>query len=474
MVQISILGGKKEIGGNKILVEHKGTRILLDFGMSFGQNSRYFSEFLQPRRCSALTDFFEMGLLPDIKGVYRTDYLEHMGRIVEEKDLDAVFLTHAHADHAQYIHFLRFDIPIFCTAETKIILQCLEETSRNTLSDYITACESFKFYRNSKKELSRVDRKKKEYIHERDFQVMEQEKKVKVGSLEVEMVPVDHSLPGACGFIIYTDEGNLVYTGDIRFHGSNQELSRKFVQKAKSVNPKLLICEGTRIGSSEVDSEEGVRGEITKLISESSGLVFVEHPIRDIDRMKSIFESARENHRDFVVPLKAAYLIEALGNLCPFCIEDVKILVPRKSWGLIYKEGYEQSLINNDYESWERDYIYRSNSITCKELKQNPLNYVVSMSLWEINHLIDIQPQNAIWIKSSCEPFCEEMELDEERKQNWLDRFEIVKYSAHASGHASGQEIIEMINEIKPENVIPVHTEKPDLFKQAEAKILIY
>ncbi|WP_156161087.1 MULTISPECIES: MBL fold metallo-hydrolase RNA specificity domain-containing protein [unclassified Methanosarcina] len=42
------------------------------------------------------------------------------------------------------------------------------------------------------------------------------------------------------------------------------------------------------------------------------------------------------------------------------------------------------------------------------------------------------------------------------------------------SGHASGREIIEMINEIKPEYVIPAHTEKPDLFKQAEAKIIIY
>ena len=149
-------------------------------------------------------------------------------------------------------------------------------------------------------------------------------------------------------------------------------------------------------------------------------------------------------------------------------------MVPRKSWGLIYKEGYEQDLIDKDYDTWERSYIYRSNTITCKELHRNPMNYVVSMSLWEINQLIDIQPQNAIWVKSSCEPFSEDMELDEQRKQNWLDRFEIVKHSAHASGHAAGCEIIEMINMIKPENVIPVHTEKPHLFKEAEANIIIY
>jgi ribonuclease J len=223
-----------------------------------------------------------------------------------------------------------------------------------------------------------------------------------------------------------------------------------------------------------MDSENGVKEEITKLISSSGGLTFVEHPIRDIDRMKSIFQSTQANGRNFVVPLKAAYLIEALGDLCPFCIEDVKILVPRKSWGLIYKEGYDQDLIDKDYDKWERGYIYRSNSITCKELNRNPANYVVSMSLWEINQLIDIQPQNAVWIKSSCEPFSEDMNLDEKRKQNWLKHFEIEKHQAHASGHAAGCEIIEMINEIKPESVIPVHTEKPDLFNEAEAKIIIY
>jgi len=33
--------------------------------------------------------------------------------------------------------------------------------------------------------------------------------------------------------------------------------------------------------------------------------------------------------------------------------------------------------------------------------------------MWEINQLSDINPQNAVWIKSSCEPFDEEMKIDE-------------------------------------------------------------
>ena len=84
-MNIKILGGKNEIGGNKILVEHKGTKILLDFGMSFKQVGKYFSEFLQPRKCNSLTDFYEFKLLPRMKGTYRLDYLKHMERKNESK-----------------------------------------------------------------------------------------------------------------------------------------------------------------------------------------------------------------------------------------------------------------------------------------------------------------------------------------------------------------------------------------------------
>jgi mRNA degradation ribonuclease J1/J2 len=45
--------------------------------------------------------------------------------------------------------------------------------------------------------------------------------KFKIGSLEVEPIHVDHSVPGVYGFIIYTSESPIVYPGDIRLHGTN-------------------------------------------------------------------------------------------------------------------------------------------------------------------------------------------------------------------------------------------------------------
>jgi len=468
-MQIEILGGKNEIGGNKVLVEHKGTRILLDFGMSFNKSGIYFSEFLQPRKCDGMKDFFEMDLLPDIKGIYREDYLDHMGSPKEKRSVDALFLTHAHADHAQYVHFLRWDIPIYCTKATKLILQALEDTGSGGFQDLVTVCETYKFYENKEGNLSRVDRRKGEYVHERSFHIMDSGPgtnvgRIRIGSLEVECCPVDHSLPGACGFIIYSDEGNLVYTGDIRFHGYYGDYSEQFVDKGKSANPRWLLIEGTHIKEIKSVSELEVQEEISRFISKTRGLVFVEHPIRDLDRVYSIFKAAKSNGRDFAVNLKLAYLIELLGDLSPIRLEEVKIFVSSKSWGLICKEGHPDHQISMDYEKWEREFLDRKNAITVQNLTKEPNKYVVSMNMWEIKHLIDIQPKNAIWIKSSCEPFTDDMDLDEKRKKNWLQHFGITEYSTHASGHASGKEIHQMINTIQPEHVIPIHTDFPDLY----------
>src|SRR5665811_72097 len=120
MTSLTFYGGVNEIGGNKILLEDWDTRLFLDFGMSFSLANQYFDEFMQPRKCNGIVDLLEFGLLPDLEGIYRCDYLDHCKLPSEEtRSIDGVLLSHAHMDHSSYIHYLREDIPIHCTQASK-------------------------------------------------------------------------------------------------------------------------------------------------------------------------------------------------------------------------------------------------------------------------------------------------------------------------------------------------------------------
>jgi ribonuclease J len=97
-----------------------------------------------------------------------------------------------------------------------------------------------------------------------------------------------------------------------------------------------------------------------------------------------------------------------------------------------------------------------------------------------MKHLLDIKPEGGTYIYSGCEAFNEEMEIDFRRLWHWLRRFNIdpcgfsvdenetLRFDGryHASGHASGEDITWTIEQIDPDYIVPIHTEKRDWFAE--------
>ena len=488
METLEFYGGVNEIGGNKIKLNMDSTSLLLDFGMSFSQTGKYFGGFVKPRNGNGLDDYFELGLLPKIEGIYRKDYLRHKDKqAYEKRAVDGLLLSHAHADHAEYIRFLRKDIPIYMSFISKLILEVLDVVG-NESKDILMYKPQYRYYLNTKNKYSKV--KKEQGLCKRKLRILKPYKKEKINNLDVQLAPVDHSLPGAAAYLIEGSK-NVVYSGDLRFHGRNKKDSCKFVKKAKKFSPDIMICEGTRINiqkecffNCEEDIEEGAKN----LICNHNGLVIVNFTLRDLDRLITFHKVAEKTDRTLLITLKQAYMLNHFEKKLekktfPSLNDDhIGVYIPRSgngvypfdTFGLFKKEDADNSewrVSDNETAKldfrydWQKTLMYDCNAVNALDVKNNQGEYILRLDNYSFMDLIDIKPENAIYIHSATDPFSDEMELDYEITKNWLKHFNIPRYeSFHVSGHARGPQLLEMIREINPEALYPIHTRHVELF----------
>lgn len=416
---LTFYGGVNEIGGNKILLKDRDTSVFFDFGMSFGMKKSFYSPpFLSPKSERGLQEF---GILPKLDGVYRFDE--------KPPEVDAVFVSHGHLDHSAYLSFIKREIPIYCGETTQIILQALSEIRRSDLEFDIEGL-NFKSFRT--------------------------DDRVSVGDLEIVPVHVDHSVPGAYGFVVHTSSGAVVYTGDFRHHGAKREMTDDFVDRAREAEPVAVVTEATNMTGASVSSETEVESKLDDIVGQSDGIVLAEFAYADIDRFGSFFKVAKKNRRCLAISLKQAYLLNALradkGLHLPD-LNDENILIFRRSKATEYK--WERQ-ISNEYGDKVKDAF---------DLSKQQCKVVLALSFHDLEELVDLRPEaGSCYVLSASEPFNEEMEIDFERLVNWLGHYGLPQYHVHVSGHIMPLQLKSLLKEIDAASVYPVHTENAGLF----------
>ena len=262
--------------------------------MSFRQSGMYFNEFLNPRNCNGLGDYFKTGLLPDIPGVYRQDYLRHMGRPEEDQEVDAVLISHAHMDHMSYIHHLRKEVELVMSQGSHSILKTFQDTRSSGLNDLLIMSPAFQM-RPSKRGGGFTKVTKKDRYDVRPTKILEYGKTFNVGDIKVIAYEVDHSLPGATAYLIHTSEGSILYTGDFRFHGYLGDKTREMVEQVSNEDIDVVITEGTHVTQETGTSEAEVYTHAKKLAEKTSGLVVTTFPARDLTRLSTLLVKPEEN-----------------------------------------------------------------------------------------------------------------------------------------------------------------------------------
>jgi ribonuclease J len=421
---LTFYGGVNEVGGNKILLKDRDTKIFLDFGMPFAlRNQFYSSPFLTPKSEKSLLEF---GLLPKLSGIYETEK--------SKSEIDAVFVSHSHMDHVAYITFLKRTIPVHCGETTKIILETL---SKIRISDLEFNVKDIKF---------------------KPFRTGD---KIQIGSVEIEPVHVDHSVPGAYGFIIYTSSGSLAYTGDFRLHGTKPEMTKDFVEKAKKAKPVAMIPEGTNMTGAEISSEPEVEKKLTEIIKCASGIVLVDFARADIDRLRSVYQAAKRNRRKLVIPLKQAYLLGKLKERDKELKKDSRIPNLNDEHIMIFQKTKKR------YYKWEQELMeqYKTKVVDSSKIAKMQSRVVLTLSFYDLEELVEIKPKpGSCYILSASEPYDEEMQIDYERMVNWLNHYGLPQYHVHISGHIMPFQLKEILQAIKPKQIFPIHGAHPELF----------
>ena len=426
---ITFLGGVREIGGNKVLIEDGADRILFDFGPSFSRPEKeYYVDYLQPRSASPVQDLLEFGLLPRVEGLYSREALTDADLEYGPPRVHGVFVSHAHADHAGYLKLLDPEIPVYVGAGTRRLLQAIETTT-----------PSMKY-------------------GDHDWRVFADRTPVRVGRLEVVPYPVDHSIPFAYGFLIRTSEGTVVYTGDFRQHGPRAQDTHAFFAAAGAESPAALLIEGTRAGPDPRRSftELGVRNGVDRVLEASRSLALACTYPRDVDRLRTLYDAARAADRDLVVSARTAHLFAEIAPLQPPGSVPVVGKVP----GLAVYARKKRRVYR-----WEDPYL--EGALDADTLRAQGARYLLALDLMHFPELIDLRPpKGSPFVHSMSEPFSED-DVDDRVLHNWLDHFGLAFHQMHASGHASFSELLTVVHGLAPRAVYPIHTQHPEAFEKA-------
>jgi ribonuclease J len=497
MPRITCYDGVNCIGGNKILLEDGGSKLFFDFGKNFGEEGKYYEEFLQPKSCCGFYEQLQLGLLPPFEDLYRQDMITPLRdpwdglATLRVGDVAGVLVSHAHVDHIGSMHFLNPDIPIYSSPMTAAISRALQDTAAGAIpSEYCywvgrTEREDGTLTTPHHRTQPYVSRKY--YLSEetgsdfvafwnttpgsRELEPLPYELANTCGGLKVRGFPVDHSVYGASAWAVETSAGWVIYTGDIRMHGEYGFLTEQFAEDVAKLQPIAVIIEGTRLTSEKSYTESSVRDTAMGVVEKCQGLVVADFGPRNVERLLSFLEIARATGRELAILPKDAYLLEAMR------MAQSEQTVPtlnepgfRIYWEYQTKEDAWRKTLREKYPNL---------GVTPLDVAANQDKFICCFSFWDANELAYIKPAlGSVWIYSSCEAFDEEMAITGERLDNWLRRYGVRREGRllkneqegdplHVSGHASKSDLLQIVRTISPRILIPVHTEHPEVYAES-------
>lgn len=381
------LGGVGEVGKNCTLLQYGRDLVLIDAGVKFPEDEMLGIDLI----------------IPDTR--YIREHLDQLRGIV---------VTHGHEDH------------IGALAHVVASLGSADPIPIYGSPLALGLAESKLTERNSR--------------HLVELRAVDPRKRLKLGGLQIEFIPVGHSIPDAYCLVIHSPVGPVIYTGDWKFAGM-PESSVARLRELGDEGVTALLADCVRIESiGRTGPESVVTAALAEILRTAPGRVIVTTFASNIDRVANLVNTAHQQGR-------------------------VSVLVGRsieRNLSVAQELGYidvpEGSIIRtDDMRRWRPEQLVLATTGSQGE----PASALSRIAAGE-HRQIRIAPNDTVVMAATPVPGNEETvgrTIDNLFRAGANVLYPSVTPNIHVSGHAAREEHRELLALVRPRFAAPFHGE---------------
>lgn len=247
-IRVFSLGGLNENGKNLYVVEVDRDIFVFDAGLKYDNDRSLGIDYIIPK----------------------FDYL-----IKNKKKIKGIFLTHGHESHIGAIPDMMDALPDVDIYGTKLTLDMVKED----LSD-------------AKKKSAHL--KELRPHHKKDF-----------GKNSIFPISVTHSIPDALCYVLNTEDGAIVYTGDFVFDATMTGLYKTDIGKLAYVGKQGVLCLLAESMYAEREGHTSPHNRVTDFIKEvlnkNENRIIATILAAHFYRIQEIFDEVSKTHRKIVI-----------------------------------------------------------------------------------------------------------------------------------------------------------------------------
>ena len=352
-----------------------------------------------------------------------------------------VIISHGHQDHRGLAPQLPTDIPVFIGEGAANILRAAQFWG------------------------SGVDLHEAGHLHDRV--------PFTLGPFTITPYLADHSAYDAFSLLVEAGGRSLFYTGDFRGHGRKASAFDRLLADPPSPVHAILMegtsfrthgpvadaAEPTPQAAPEVVTltEADVEVSLADTLKATKGLVVVLASAQNIDRLVTVYRAALRADRDLVVDLYSADIAASTGRPSIPAVGDawprVHVYVPLRQRVRVKESGeFERVSRIRDRRLYAEQLSERAGQLVLFGAYQGEIPRLVREGL--------LTGGAVIW--SMWDGYLDQP--SGQRLRTVLKSADVPLIQHHTSGHATPADLARLVHALKPDAVVPIHTEAPETY----------